>query len=192
MRRDRLPSALPLDEHISETDAGADRRTVELSAGDGSSANHRCISEQPDADLDLAAQRCAVGGYGYSGQSCISVQRVFVHHTVYDRFVERFLARVGALKSGDPFDEATVVGPLINEAAARRVEDWIGEAVAQGARLLAGGKRSGSLVEPTVLADVTPTMKVSCREVFGPVVTVTRYTQFEEALEGVAPTSVGA
>src|SRR5207237_5819478 len=126
------------------------------------------------------ARRWAVVGSGYSSQSCISVQRVFVHHTLYDRFVERFLARVRALKSGDPSDEATVVGPLINEAAARRVEDWIGEAVAQGAKLLAGGKRSGSLVEPTVLADVTPEMKVSCREVFGAVVTVTRYRQFEE------------
>lgn len=146
---------------------------------------------EPDADLDLAVQRCAVGGYGYSGQSCISVQRVFVHHTLHDRFVERFLARVRALKSGDPFDEATVVGPLINEAAARRVEDWIGEAVAQGALLLAGGKRSGSLVEPTVLADVTPEMKVSCREVFGPVVTVTPYTQFEEALEALNDSEFG-
>jgi len=146
---------------------------------------------EPDADLDLAAQRCAVGGYVYSGQSCISVQRVFVHHSVYDRFVERFLVRVKALKSGDPFDEATVVGPLINEAAARRVEDWIGEAVAQGARLLAGGKRSGSVVEATVLADVTPTMKVSCREVFGPVVTVTRYTEFEEALEALNDSEFG-
>jgi glyceraldehyde-3-phosphate dehydrogenase (NADP+) len=146
---------------------------------------------EPDADLDLAAQRCAVGGYVYSGQSCISVQRVFVHHTVYDCFVERFLTRVRALKSGDPFDEATVVGPLINEAAARRVEDWIGEAVAQGAQLLAGGKRSGSLVEPTVLANVTPEMKVSCREVFGPVVTVTRYTQFEEALESLNDSEFG-
>lgn len=146
---------------------------------------------EPDADLDLAAQRCAVGGYVYSGQSCISVQRVFVRDTVYDRFVERFLARVGTLKSGDPFDEATVVGPLVNEAAARRVEDWIGEAVAQGARLLAGGKRSGSLVEATVLADVTPEMKVSCREVFGPVVTVTRYKQFEEALGALNDSEFG-
>lgn len=155
--------------------SGKKRVLLELGGNGG-------VIVEPDADLDLAAQRCAVGGYVYSGQTCISVQRVFVHDHVYDRFVKQFLARVGTLQSGDPSDEATVIGPLINEAAARRVEDWIGEAVAQGAKLLAGGKRSGSLVEATVLADVTPEMKVSRCEVFGPVVTVTRYKQFEEAL----------
>src|SRR5213083_2845420 len=109
---------------------------------------------EPDADLDVAAQRCVAGGFVYSGQTCISVQRIYVHEAVYDRFVAGVLARVGTLKAGDPFDEATVIGPLIDEAAARRVEDWVGEAVAQGARVLAGGKRVGSLVEATVLADV--------------------------------------
>jgi len=137
---------------------------------------------EPDADVALAAQRCAVGGYAYSGQTCISVQRVFVHESVYDRFVEQFVARVKALAAGDPADEATVIGPLIDEAAAKRVEQWIQEAVVQGARVLAGGKRSGSVVEATVLADVTPAMKVSCREVFGPVVTVSRYKDFSVAL----------
>lgn len=146
---------------------------------------------EPDADLDVAVQRCVAGGYVYSGQTCISVQRVFVHEAVYERFVEGLLARVGRLTSGDPFDEATVIGPLINEAAARRVEDWIDEAVAQGARVLAGGKRSGSLVEATVLADVTPEMKVSCREVFGPVVTVTRYKRFEEAIKALNDSEFG-
>ncbi|MBI4401905.1 MAG: aldehyde dehydrogenase family protein, partial [Nitrospirae bacterium] len=130
---------------------------------------------EPDADLEVAAQRCATGGFTYAGQSCISVQRIYVHETVHDRFLSQLLARVKALKTGDPSEEDTVIGPLINEAAARRVEDWIVEAVAQGARVLAGGKRSGSVVEATVLGDVAPAMKVSCQEVFGPVVTVTRY-----------------
>jgi len=146
---------------------------------------------EPDADLELAASRCAVGGYAYSGQTCISVQRVFVHESVYDRFVEQFVARVTALKVGDPADEATVIGPLIDEAAAKRVEQWIQEAAAQGARVLAGGKRSGSVVEATVLANVTPAMKVSCREVFGPVVTVSRYKDFPAALAALNDSDYG-
>ncbi len=146
---------------------------------------------EPDADLELAANRCAVGGYTYSGQTCISVQRVFVHESVYDRFVEQFVARVRALKAGDPADEATVIGPLIDETAAKRVEQWIQEAMAQGARLLTGGKRSGSVVEATVLANVTPAMKVSCREVFGPVVAVSRYKEFPAALAALNDSDYG-
>jgi len=146
---------------------------------------------EPDADVELAAARCAVGGYAYSGQTCISVQRVFAHESVYDRFVEQFVARVTALTVGDPADEATVIGPLIDEAAAKRVEQWIQEAAAQGARVLAGGKRSGSVVEATVLANVTPAMKVSCREVFGPVVTVSRYKDFPDALAALNDSDYG-
>jgi glyceraldehyde-3-phosphate dehydrogenase (NADP+) len=137
---------------------------------------------EPDADLDLAVERCAVGGFGYAGQSCISVQRILVHDTIFDRFVNKLVARVSKIKSGDPADDKTVVGPLIDETAARRVESWIGEAVAQGAKVLIGGKRLGAFLEATVLTDVTPTMKVSCQELFGPVVTVSRYSQFADAL----------
>ncbi len=146
---------------------------------------------EPDADVELAAARCAVGGYAYSGQTCIAVQRVFVHESVYDRFVEHFVARVKALTVGDPADDTTVIGPLIDEAAAKRVEQWVQEAVAQGARVLAGGTRSGSVVEATVLANVTPAMKVSCREVFGPVVTVSRYQKFDDALAALNDSDYG-
>lgn len=146
---------------------------------------------EPDADLALAAARCAAGGYAYSGQTCISVQRIFAHESVYDRFVEQLIARVKALKTGDPADEATAVGPLIDEAAARRVEQWIQEAVAQGARVLTGGTRAGSVVEATVLTDVTPAMKVSCREVFGPVVVVSRYRDFSAALASLNESDYG-
>jgi glyceraldehyde-3-phosphate dehydrogenase (NADP+) len=146
---------------------------------------------EPDADLGLAAQRCVTGGFAYAGQTCISVQRIYVHESVHDRFMTELLARVARVKVGDPSEEATVVGPLIDEAAARRVEDWVGEAVAQGAKLLAGGKRSGPLVEATVLADVSPAMKVSCREVFGPVVTVNRYKRFEEAIQALNDSDYG-
>jgi len=146
---------------------------------------------EPDADVDTAAARCAAGGYAYSGQTCISVQRIFVHASVYDRFVAQFVARVKELKTGDPAEETTVIGPLIDEAAAKRVEQWIQEAAAQGARVLAGGKRTGTVVEATVLADVTPSMKVSCREVFGPVVTVSRYTDFSAALAALNASDYG-
>ena len=137
---------------------------------------------EPDADLELAAQRCAAGGFGYAGQTCISVQRVFVHQSVSDVFTTKLLMHVARLKMGDPTDETTSIGPLIDEAAAQRVEGWIGEAVADGARVLLGGKRTRSLVEATVLSNVNPQMKVSCREVFGPVVTVTPYRQLSEAV----------
>jgi glyceraldehyde-3-phosphate dehydrogenase (NADP+) len=137
---------------------------------------------EPDADLDFAAQRCATGGFGYAGQTCISVQRIFVHHSIADLFTTKLLLQVARLKAGDPSDEATVVGPLIDQRAAHRVEEWIGEAVSQGARVLLGGKRMGSVIEATVLANVTPEMKVSCQEVFGPVVTVTPYHQFDDAI----------
>jgi acyl-CoA reductase-like NAD-dependent aldehyde dehydrogenase len=101
---------------------------------------------EPDADLEFAAQRCAVGGFGYAGQSCISVQRIFVHHSIADLFSTKLLLQVARLKAGDPSDDSTVVGPLIDPAAAHRVEAWVGEAVSQGARVLLGGKRMGSVM----------------------------------------------
>ena len=137
---------------------------------------------ESDADVELAAQRCAAGGFGYAGQTCISVQRIFVHHSIADLFTTKLLMHVARLKAGDPTDETTSIGPLIDDTAAQRVEGWIGEAVADGARVLLGGKRRGSLVEGTVLANVSPEMKVSCREVFGPVVTVTPYRHLSEAV----------
>lgn len=156
--------------------AGHKRVLLELGGNAG-------VIVEPDADLDLAAKRCAAGGYGYAGQTCISVQRILAHESIYAPFLEKLLSHVRVLKMGDPNDEQTVVGPLINPAAARRIEEWIGEAVAQGARVLLGGKRTGSLVEATVLTDVRPEMKVSCEEVFGPVVSVSPYKRLEDALE---------
>ena len=146
---------------------------------------------EPDADLDFAAQRCATGGFGYAGQTCISVQRIFVHHSIADLFTTKLLLQVARLKAGDPGDDTTVVGPLIDQKAAHRVEEWIGEAVSQGARVLLGGKRMGSVVEATVLSNVTPAMKVSCQEVFGPVVTVTSYRQFDDAIQALNQSEYG-
>ncbi|MBH0191042.1 MAG: aldehyde dehydrogenase family protein, partial [Nitrospira sp.] len=154
---------------------GKKKVTLELGGNAG-------VVIEPDADLDLAAQRCAAGGFGYAGQTCISVQRVFVHQSVVEAFTTKLLIHVARLKAGDPTDEMTTIGPVIDPGAAHRIENWISDAVAQGARVLLGGKRMGSVVEATVLANVTPDMKVSCEEVFGPVVTVTPYRQLSDAI----------
>ncbi|MDH4097882.1 MAG: aldehyde dehydrogenase family protein [Nitrospira sp.] len=154
---------------------GKKKVTLELGGNAG-------VVIEPDADLDLAAQRCAAGGFGYAGQTCISVQRVFAHHSIADLFTTKLLTHVARLKAGDPADESTTIGPVIDSAAARRIESWIGEAVAAGARVLLGGNRMGSVVEATVLSNVKPDMKVSCQEVFGPVITVTSYRQFSDAI----------
>ncbi len=146
---------------------------------------------EPDADLDWAVQRCATGGFGFAGQTCISVQRIFVHQSIVEVFTTKLLMQVARLRAGDPTEESTAVGPLIDQGAARRVEAWIEEAVSQGARLLLGGKRQGSVVDATVLSHVSPTMKVSSQEVFGPVVTITPYRLFEEALAALNNSEYG-
>jgi len=144
-----------------------------------------------DADLDYAAERCVTGGFGYAGQTCISVQRVFVEQSVYGRFTDLFVEGVKKLKTGDPLDESTDVGPLIRESDAIRTLNWIDEAVRAGARLLCGGSRNNLVVEPTVLTGTKPDMKVNCQEVFGPVVTIEPYKNFDEALRRVNNSSFG-
>lgn len=144
-----------------------------------------------DADIEYAAERCVAGGFGYAGQTCISVQRILVQQSVYGRFTDLFLAGVKALKTGDPLDEATDVGPLIRESDAQRTADWIQEAVRGGARVLCGGNRKGSIIEPTVLSGTKPDMKVNCQEMFGPVVTVEPYGEFDEALRQINGSAYG-
>ena len=138
-----------------------------------------------DADLEYAASRTITGGFAYAGQTCISVQRIFVEHSVYGRFTDLLVEGVKQLKSGDPLDESTDVGPLIRESDAIRTISWIDEAVRAGARLLCGGRRNKLVVEPTVLTGTKPDMKVNCQEIFGPVVTVEPYTTFDQALRQV-------
>jgi acyl-CoA reductase-like NAD-dependent aldehyde dehydrogenase len=135
-----------------------------------------------DADLEYAAERCVTGGFGYAGQTCISVQRILVEHSVYGRFTDIFVDLVKKLKTGDPLDESTDVGPLIRNSDAVRTVAWVEDAVSAGARLLCGGRRTGQVVEPTVLTGTKPDMKVNCQEVFGPVVTVEPYKDFDQAL----------
>jgi glyceraldehyde-3-phosphate dehydrogenase (NADP+) len=134
-----------------------------------------------DADLDFAASRCVVGGFSYSGQVCISVQRIYVHEEVYQPFLDRFVPQVASLPVGDPSDEKTRMGSMIDMASAERVDGWIREAVASGATVLTGGKRSGKMMAPTVITNTTPAMKVNCEELFAPVVTVTPYREINEA-----------
>ncbi len=137
---------------------------------------------EPDADLDHAALRCVVGGYGYAGQSCISTQRILVHEQVHDAFIARFVPAVAALRTGDPLAEGVDVGPMIDEANANRAEAGIAEAVAAGATVAAGGTRRGAVLAPTVMLGTTSAMRVNCDEVFGPVTTVRSYRHFDDAI----------
>jgi glyceraldehyde-3-phosphate dehydrogenase (NADP+) len=164
--------------------AGKKRVTLELGGNAG-------VIVHQDADLEYAAERCAYGGFSYAGQSCISVQRIFVQHTVLDKFLSAFVPRVQKLKVGDPLDESTDVGPMISEGDAKRAVEWVEEAVAAGAKLLCGGKRQGPLVEPTVLTATRPEMRVNCLEVFAPVVTVEPYDLFADAVKRVNDSSYG-
>jgi len=146
---------------------------------------------EPDADLDHAAARCAAGGFAFAGQSCISVQRILVHRDVFLGFVDRLVARVKGLTAGDPLDEQSDLGPLIDEAAAVRAELWVKEAVAEGAEVATGGGRTGAVLEPTVLLHTTSEMKVNCEEVFAPVVTVRPYTNYADALAALNDSPYG-
>ncbi len=146
----------------------------------------------PDwTDLDWAAQRIATFAMYQGGQSCISVQRVYLHDDVYDEVAEAVVAHVRKLGTGAPADASTDVGPLINEAAARRVETWVDEAVAAGATVLTGGARDGAVYAPTVLADVPDDCKVVDEEVFGPVVVLSRVASTEEAFTRVNDSRFG-
>lgn len=164
--------------------AGTKRVALELGGNAG-------VIVEPDADLDRAVERCAVGGYAYAGQSCISVQRILVHQEVFVEFLRRFVARVGTLRTGDPLDPATEVGPMIDEAAARRAEAWIADAVCDGARVEVGGDRSGAVLQPAVLTRTKPEQQVNCEEIFAPVTTVTPYPNFAEAVEVLNATPYG-
>lgn len=139
-----------------------------------------------DADISFAAARCVRGGVVYGGQYCIGVQRIFVEEGVYDRFEAELVRRVAACKVGNPMDEGVDVGPVIDEKSAIRIESWINDAVAAGAKILTGGKRHRAVIEPTVLTDTNAAMKVESEEIFGPVMTLTRVAN---AVEGIARAS---
>jgi acyl-CoA reductase-like NAD-dependent aldehyde dehydrogenase len=144
-----------------------------------------------DADVDAAAKAMAAHAFSFAGQSCISVQRIYVERELHDAFLERFLPQVEALKVGNPADEETDVGPVIDEDARERILDWIGEAREAGAEILAGGEVEDGLIRPTVIGNASPQLKVSCDEVFGPVVIVNAVDSLDEAIELANSTRYG-
>ncbi|MDI6803352.1 MAG: aldehyde dehydrogenase family protein [Bacteroidota bacterium] len=134
------------------------------------------------ANIQSIVKRIALGAFGQAGQSCIKVQRIYVNEEIADEFIEKFLLSTKETWFGDPTKPETVAGPLIDNSAANRVEDWINEAVASGAKILTGGNRNGLVIEPTVIVGVKPDMKVVCEEIFGPVVTLHTFKLFEDAV----------
>jgi acyl-CoA reductase-like NAD-dependent aldehyde dehydrogenase len=144
-----------------------------------------------DADLDAAATALAANSFSFAGQSCISVQRIYVERAAYDGLVERILPRVEALQVGDPADEETDVGPVIDGDAKERILEWVDEARKAGADVLAGGEERDGLLQPTVIAGAGRDLKVSCEEVFGPVVTVNAVDSIDEAIELANSTRYG-
>ena len=168
--------------------ARAGRKKVVLELG----GNAACIVDgDQEPKLDTIVDRLVFGGFYQSGQSCISVQRILVHERLYGRLKELLVAHVGALKSGDPRDEETFLGPMIDEPAAARLEGWIAQAVRRGARLLTGGKRNGAMLEATLLEGVPRDEPLSTEEAFGPVAILESFSDFDDALRRVNDSEYG-
>lgn len=166
--------------------ARAGKKKVALELG----GNAACVVDA-DSNLEDAVARICFGAFYQSGQSCISVQRILVHQSIYTDFLDRLLAAVGKLKMGNPTEEDTFIGPLISEADAIRLEQWIASALARGAKRLCGGKRQGAFLEPTLLENVPMDEPLSCREAFGPVAVVKPFGDFEQALAEVNDSRYG-
>jgi acyl-CoA reductase-like NAD-dependent aldehyde dehydrogenase len=162
------------------------RKKVTLELG-----NSTPVIVEADADIPAAAGAMATHGFSFAGQSCISVQRIYIQDDAYDDFVAHFVPKVEELRLGDPADEETDVGPVIDDDARERILEWIEEARSAGAEILAGGSTDGDLLRPTVIANAGPDLKVSCEEVFGPVVTLNRYRMLDEAIELANGTKYG-
>ncbi|MGV3519378.1 aldehyde dehydrogenase family protein [Luteitalea sp.] len=167
--------------------ARAGRKKVVLELG-----GNAAVIVDDGADLEVAAARAATGGFSYAGQSCISVQRVYVHANVWEAWLAAFLPQVEALVVGDPMDERTAVGPLITPGDVDRIESWVREAVEGGATVLSGGtRRTDQLFPPTVLTGVDRQARVCAEEAFAPVVVVERVGSIDEALEAVNASAFG-
>ena len=164
--------------------AGQKKVTLELGGNAG-------VIVHKDADLKLAAGEAAAGGFANAGQNCISVQRLLIQRRVFEEFTDLFVNEVKALKVGDPRDADTDVGPMIALRDAERAEAWVTEAQKAGASVLHGGAREGAVFQPTVMTDTVAEMKVNCEEVFAPVVTVSRYEAWDDAIAAVNDTPYG-
>ena len=166
--------------------AKAGKKKVVLELG-----GNACCIVDADADLDDAVARIVFGGFYQSGQSCISVQRIFAHRDVYEAFRDRLVKAVSDLKMGNPRDEDTFIGPIISTREAERIETWVADAVADGAKVLCGGKRDGAMMQATVLEDVAKSQKVCTEEVFGPVVVLAPFEDFDRVLDEVNDSEFG-
>lgn len=166
--------------------ARAGKKKVILELG----GNAACIVDR-GTDLDHAVSRIIVGAFYQSGQSCISVQRLMVHESIYDALKTRLAAAAGALEAGDPLDEKTFLGPLITEGDARRIEAWVNEAVARGARVICGGKRNGAFYDATFVENVPDDVPLNREEVFGPVATLEPFASFKQACHRVNASRYG-
>lgn len=146
---------------------------------------------QPDADLDYALPKVLGAGFRKAGQVCTSIQRLYVHASIYDKVKASLTASVAALRAGNPNDPEVDTGPLISEAEAIRVEGWVREAAEQGADILAGGVRTGSVVTPTLIANTDPSMRVMAEEIFGPVMILRRFSDLDDAIDEINATPYG-
>ncbi|HEX8032079.1 MAG TPA: aldehyde dehydrogenase family protein [Vicinamibacterales bacterium] len=144
-----------------------------------------------DGDLDRAAPRIANSAFRRAGQACTSTQRLFVHRSVLEPFIEKFVAAAEQLKAGDPWDPETAIGPMISESEATRAEEWVKQAVAQGARIVSGGRRRGALLTPTILVDARRDMKILCEEIFAPVVSIIPFDSLDAAIDEINSTEFG-
>ncbi|MCH8292005.1 aldehyde dehydrogenase family protein [Candidatus Poribacteria bacterium] len=183
VRKITFTGSRDVGEHICHT-AGLKRVTMEL-------GSNSPLIIMPDADPDKAAQAAAASGYSNAGQVCISTQRIIAHEKIYGDFLDAFKARVEDITTGNPLDEPTKMGPMIRENDAVRVSEWIQEAVSDGAELLTGGERNGQIVTPAILANVKPEMRISCDEIFGPAVGVTRVENIDDAIALANATNYG-
>jgi acyl-CoA reductase-like NAD-dependent aldehyde dehydrogenase len=183
VRKISFTGSRDVGEHICKV-AGLKRVTMEL-------GSNSPIIVMPDADLDKVADATAATGYTNAGQVCISTQRVIALGKVYGDLIDALRPKVEAITFGNPLDEKTKMGPMVREADARRVEAWVDEAVSAGARLVTGGRRHGTIYEPTLVADVDPAMRISCQELFGPAVALSQVATIDEAIRAANDSPYG-
>ncbi|HEY5628858.1 MAG TPA: aldehyde dehydrogenase family protein [Candidatus Limnocylindrales bacterium] len=167
-----------------KTRAGKKKVVLELGGNAG-------LIIDKSANLDWAVKRAVTGAYAYSGQTCISVQRMFVHEDIWDSFMSRFVAASATLKVGDPMDPTTDVGPMVDEANARRTQEWVDEAVSMGGKVLLGGRAQGTFFPPTVLTDVPFNARVCSSEAFAPLVVAFKFSSMDEAIRQVNDSDFG-
>lgn len=164
----------------------AERQKVSLELGGNAG-----VIVNNDAHISAAIAKITVGGFGQAGQSCISVQRVYIHEKIYEEFRQKIVEETKRVKYGDPYDENTITGPMITEDDAVRAEKWINEAKNAGANILTGGSRNVAVLEPTVIENAPDSTNVKCSEVFAPVITIDKFTKFEDAVSRVNNSKFG-